>query len=88
MSFIELESIQRTIDNRIAQPIERYRERLTEPSGRGQFRTYLLLFAAGFAAIGFADVAVNIFVPTLKSLDGAAATGFIATVSGAVSAKI
>ena len=84
----ERDPIRRGINKFVIQPIARYRERLTEPSGKGEMRAYLFMVAGIFAAMGAAGVVANVIFPALNSLDGAAASGAITTVAGAVSAKI
>ena len=81
-------SVGETIQEYLIKPVARYGDRLSEPSGKGELRVFLLILSGVFAGIGAADIAANIVFPALHSLDGAGATGVITTVGVAVSAKI
>jgi len=85
---VERGLIRDKVRTHILEPVERYFGRLTEQSGAGATRTYLLLMATLFAGMTGFDIAANIVIPSLHSFDGAAVTGALSAVSGTISATI
>ena len=74
-------------------PKEGHQPGIIEKLGRENVRNYFLLVAGVFAGLGGLDFAANFVLPALNimqlhSMDGAAAAGAIATVSGGISAGV